>query len=144
MKKIVANFRTDLEYIIVIITNISRNKISINPSRGDFNPKKKNDHIALSKSWIPNIMKKIFLSLDFILFFQTRYKDIPIRKYSIIQVGANIQFGGAKCGFVNEEYQTGTASNENNEPKMPADWQIIIEIMNLIRLFIYSIFFILS
>jgi len=121
IKRIVANFKTDLEYIIVIMTNTSSNKISINPNKGDFNPKKNNDHIALSKSWIPNVIKKIFLSLEFILLFQTRYKDIPIRKYSIIQVGANIQFGGAKYGFVNVEYQSGTASNENTEPKMPAD-----------------------
>jgi len=114
--------------------------ISTNPSTGDFNPKNNNDHNAFRASWIPNTIKKTFLILGLDPFIQTVYKDTPIRKYRIIQTGPNIQPGGANVGFVNVEYQSGTASNVKIEPKIPADWQISIEIINL-RTFISVVFF---
>lgn len=114
--------------------------ISTNPSKGDLNPKNNNDHKAFSVSWIPNTVKKTFLILGLDSVTQTVYKDTPIRKYRIIQTGPNTQPGGANVGFVNVEYQSGTASNVKIEPKIPADWHISIEIINL-RTFIYSVFF---
>jgi hypothetical protein len=47
-KRTAAYLETLFAYIIVVITAISRNKISINPDIGDFKPKNKKDHNALS------------------------------------------------------------------------------------------------
>jgi len=99
----------------------SKIKMSISPSRGDFNPKNNNDHKAFRINWIANTTKKTFLVFDFNSSFQTMYKDTPIRKYKIIQTGPNIQLGGAKKGFSNVIYQSGTASKVNKEPNIPAD-----------------------
>lgn len=46
-KRTPAYLETLYAYIIVIATAMSRNKISINPYKGDFNPKNKKDQNAL-------------------------------------------------------------------------------------------------
>ena len=125
---------------MVTITIISSSIISTNPNNGDFNPKNNNDHKAFRASWIPNTIKKTFLILGLDPFIQTVYKDTPIRKYRIIQTGPNMQPGGANVGFVNVEYQSGTASTVKIEPQIPADWQMSIEIVNL-RTFTYNVVF---
>ena len=61
---------------------------------------------------------------------------MPIRKYIITQIGANIQPGGVKSGFSKVTYQFVTDEAVNIDPIMPANWQIVIEITNLILLFI--------
>ena len=66
-------------------------------------------------------MKNTFLVLGLDSLTQTVYKDIPIRKYRIIQTGPNTQPGGANVGFVKVAYQSGIASIVKSEPKMPAD-----------------------
>ena len=123
---------------MVTITIISSSIISTNPNNGDFNPKNNNDHKAFRVNWIPNTMKNTFLVLGLDSLTHTVYKDIPIRKYRIIQTRPNTQPGGAKVGFVKVAYQSGAASIVKSEPKMPADWQISIEIRNL-KTFIYTI-----
>jgi hypothetical protein len=78
---------------------------------------------------------KAFL-LSFALFIHIKYKDIPIRKYNVIHTGANIQPGGEKSGFAKVGYQVVTDKEVNIDPIIPANWQIIIEITNLILLYI--------
>jgi len=79
-------------------------------------------------------MKTFLLSV--VLLVHIKYKDIPIRKYSITHIGANIQPGGVKSGFVKLIYQLVTDVAVNTDPTMPASWQIVIEITNLILLYI--------
>lgn len=61
---------------------------------------------------------------------------MPIRKYRITQIGPNIQPGGVKSGFSKVTYQFVTDEAVNIDPIMPANWQIVIEITNLILSYI--------
>jgi hypothetical protein len=54
----------------------------------------------------------------------------------VIHTGANIQPGGEKSGFAKVGYQVVTDKEVNIDPIIPANWQIIIEITNLILLYI--------
>lgn len=64
--KIIAEYLENLfADIIVNAPAMSRNKISNNPYTGDFSPKNKNDHNALSVNWVPNIIKNCFLYFCF-------------------------------------------------------------------------------
>jgi hypothetical protein len=59
------------------------------------------------------------------------YKDKPIRKYNIVQTGPNNQDGGENHGFTNVGNQFDTDEKVKNEPIIPTDSQMIIEITNL-------------
>ena len=61
--------------------------------------------------------------------------DIPIRKYNVTHIGANIQSGGVKFGFASEGYQLVTDEVVNIDPIIPTNWQIVIEITNIALLF---------
>ena len=54
----------------------------------------------------------------------------------MIHTGANIPPGGEKSGFAKVGYQVVTDKEVNIDPIIPANWQIIIEITNLILLYI--------
>jgi hypothetical protein len=58
------------------------------------------------------------------------YKDKPIRKYNIIQTGPNNQGRGEIHGFTNVGNQFVTDEKVKKEPIIPADSQMIIEIIN--------------
>jgi len=75
-------------------------------------------------------------------FFQTKNKEIPIKKYKTIQAGAKSQFGGKKLGFLSWENQAEeTAGAVKKEPIIPANWQTATETKNLIiLLFIFSFY----
>lgn len=60
---------------------------------------------------------------------------MPIRKYNVIQMGANIQPGGLKLGFARVAYQLVTDEAVNIDPTIPTNWQIVIEITNIALLF---------
>ena len=102
---------------------------------GDFKPKNKKDHNALSINWIPNSIKNCLLYFCFesisAFEFQIIYKDKPIRKHNIVHTGPNNQDGGENHGFTKVGNQVVTDEMVKNEPIIPADSQIIIEITNL-------------
>lgn len=108
--------------------------MSINPYKGDCKPKNKIDQRAFNINWIPNTVRAFLLS--FALLDHIKYKDMPIRKYSVIHTGANTQFGGEMTGFSSVAYQVVTDSAVNIDPIIPASWQIAIEMTILILLFI--------
>jgi len=58
--------------------------------------------------------------LDLALEVQTRYKEIPINAYKIVQTGPNTKFGGENEGLVRVAYQVGIEENVKNDPKIPA------------------------
>lgn len=143
-KRIAAYFEILYPYIIVITTSVSRNKISINPYIGDFNPKNKKDHKPLSINWIPNSIKNswflCFCVGESVLEIQTIYKDKPIRKYSIIHTGPNSHGGGENHGLTNRGNQFATDEKVKIEPIIPIISHMIIEKTNLkIFLNIYSL-----
>jgi len=51
---------------------------------------------------------------------QTRYADIPISVYKIVQTGPNIQFGPLKNGYFKESYHIGIAEIIKIAPINPA------------------------
>ena len=132
---------------------------------GDFKPKNINDHKVFKTNWRLKIKTAFssfqepvhnFLETGFQncfscspaitimpqFFFQTKNKDTPIKKYKIIQAGAKSQFGGKKLGFlssINQDEETAGAVKK--EPIIPASWQIIIEIKNLMILFFIHLFY---
>ncbi len=69
--------------------------------------------------------------LSFDLFCHTKYKDIPIRKYSKTHTGANSQDGGLKFGFINVGYQVDSVEIVNMDPIMPANWHTAMKAANL-------------
>jgi hypothetical protein len=77
---------------------------------------------------------KVFL-LSFVLFVHIKYRDMPIRKYNVTHIGANIQPGGLKLGFARVEYQLVNDEAVNIDPIIPTNWQIVIEITNIALLF---------
>jgi hypothetical protein len=77
---------------------------------------------------------KLFL-LFFVLFVHIKYRDIPIRKYNVTHIGANIQSGGLKLGFARVGYQLVNDEAVNIDPTIPTNWQIVIEITNITLLF---------
>ena len=71
-------------------------------------------------------------------FCQSRYKEMPISRNKSVQTGAKTQPGGLKLGLFNVKYQLETDLAVKNEPIMPANWQIIIDVISLNQ-FIFSI-----
>jgi hypothetical protein len=63
--------------------------------------------------------------------FQTKYKEIPIKKYKIIHTGANNQLGGLKNGLFKVKYHVDTEETVKNDPIKPANWQIRIDMTSL-------------
>jgi len=61
--------------------------------------------------------------------------DIPINRYSVIQAGANSQFGGVKGGFSRAAYHVGIAGVVNADPMRPAHWQATI-LMNSLKTYL--------
>ncbi len=92
--------------------------ISIKAANGDFNPKNKIDHKVFNPSWIPKKVMAVFLNFDFLI--QTRYNDIPIKTYRLIQTGENIQFGGLNEGLLIVVYHVFVAGAVKIEPIIPA------------------------
>jgi len=112
---------------IVSTIKTQRKTISIKPSKGDLNPKKRNDQTTFSISCKPNKDKEFLTCLFFNPLFQTKYKEIPIRVKSINQTGAKSQLGGVKLGFCNVVYHVWIEEEVKIEPTIPADWHIRIE-----------------
>lgn len=77
---------------------------------------------------------KLFL-LFFVLFVHIKYRDIPIRKYNVTHIGANIQPGGLKLGLARVVYQLVNDEAVNIDPTIPTSWQIVIDITNIALLF---------
>jgi len=65
----------------------------------------------------------------------TKNKEIPMRKYKIVQTGPNIQLGGLNAGFTSPAYQIEIAEIVKTEPITPANSDNIIAITNLKKLF---------
>jgi len=94
--------------------------ISIRPRSGDFNPKKRYDQKAFSKSWRPKITMALLAELFSGIVFHTMNRAIPIKRYSVVHTGANTQFGGANSGFLRLAYHEVIAGVVNREPTIPA------------------------
>jgi len=56
--------------------------------------------------------------------------EIPIRIYKKVHTGPKTHEGGLKKGALSVLYQVLTESNVKKAPRRPANWQIIIEIIN--------------
>jgi hypothetical protein len=67
-------------------------------------------------------MPKIIIGvLDFsFLLVQTRYKETPIRKYSVIHTGPKTELGGVNSGFARIVYQDEIEFIVKRDPKNPA------------------------
>lgn len=65
---------------------------------------------------------------------QTRYNEIPIKKYNTVHTGPKIQFGGLNAGFSNPRYQVGIAGAVKTEPSIPTDSVIAIDKIKILRL----------
>jgi len=115
--------------IMVIKINIHNRIISMKANKGACKPKNNIDHKKFRNSCTPKIIRAHFKSL--FPEVQTRYKDIPIIKYKMVQTGPNTQLGGLKLGLVKVTYQEETDEAVNNDPKIPANWQTTIERMSL-------------
>lgn len=63
----------------------------------------------------------------FDLEIQTRYKEIPISAYNIVQTGPKIKLGGEKKGLWRVLYQKGIEEKVNIDPNTPALSQRSIE-----------------
>ena len=63
--------------------------------------------------------------------FQTKYKEIPMSKYKIVQTGPKIAFGGLKLGFFNLLYHLSMAFIVKTEPIIPANSHRSIETISL-------------
>ena len=110
--------------------------ITISPSSGARRPKKIGDQIKLNPSWAK---KNRPAALTFFFFqpcFQIRKKEIPMRKYNIVQAGPKTQLGGAKTGLLSVMYQEGIAESVNGVPKIPTNSQPITEMISLGKSFI--------
>ncbi len=99
---------------------IQRRIIITNPKLGFFSPKKTIDQSTFRTSWAQNQFKLIFLP-------QTRYKEIPINMYRIVQTGPKTQEGGLKKGFTRVGYQVVTEFTVKIDPISPAPSQSRIE-----------------
>ena len=89
------------------------------PNRGFCNPKKDNDHNMFNTNWIPNTNNKYSLPTKPSLI--TKYKEIPIKAYKVIQTGPKSHEGGLDDGFINVTYHVETDLEVNIEPIMPAN-----------------------
>lgn len=90
--------------------------ISINAAKGDLKPKNKIDHNEFKINCPPKIIKAVLFFLS-----QTRYKEIPINRYNVIQTGPKIQFGGLKLGLFKVINQVETEDEVKKEPIIPAN-----------------------
>lgn len=90
--------------------------ISINASRGFFNPKNKILHKTLSINCIPKNIIAVFAFL-----IHTRYNEIPISRNKVIHTGENNQPGGLNETLFNVEYQVDIEEAVNIEPITPAN-----------------------
>ena len=98
-------------------------------------PKKETDQKEFRIRFIINNIKEFFVNDFFNPFCQTRYKDIPIKIYSIVQTGPNIQLGGLKNGLTRSAYQELIPVTVAVEPMTPATKDIKIATANFIYLF---------
>jgi len=98
-----------------------RKIISIKANSGDFSPKKIIGHKAFNISCIPKVETEIFATLLSIPLLQIRYKEIPIKRYNVIQTGPNNQPGGLKSGLFKVKYQVDTEEIVKSEPTTPAN-----------------------
>ena len=92
--------------------------ISINARKGFFIPKNRNDHNIFRTNCIENIVIGIDISFPEVTI---RYKEIPIKRYKIVQTGPNILLGGLNLDFFIFEYHFGMDFILNNEPNIPAN-----------------------
>lgn len=83
------------------------------------------------------------MSSKFFCFFNffpnTRNKDTAIRKYSIVQTGAKIQFGGLKTGLFKCAYQEVIAGIVNIDPNKPTPSQTTTRLSSFNHLCILSV-----
>jgi hypothetical protein len=132
ISKIPAIIDTFMELSIVNSIATQKTTITMRPAIGDLSPKKATDQKALRTNCIMNIVKAIltFGSLNPTL--HTRKADIPISINSIVQTGANNQFGGLKDGFSKVVYHVGMEELVKIEPIKPITRHTPILITNLI------------
>ena len=102
------------------------------PATGDLSPKKVTDQKALRINCIMNIIRAILTFGSPNPTRHTRKADIPISINSIVQTGANNQFGGLKDGFSRVVYHVETEAVVNIEPMKPATRHTPMLMANLI------------
>ena len=61
-------------------------------------------------------------------FKSTKYKEIAIKIYKIVQTGANTKFGGVKIGLFKSSYHVEIEERVKKDAKNPVDKQITREI----------------
>jgi hypothetical protein len=116
-----------------IVKNIATQRITITmrPAIGDLSPKKATDQKALRINCIMNMIKAILTFGSLNPPRHTRKADIPININSIVQTGANNQFGGLKDGFSRVVYHVGIEALVNIDPIKPVARHTPIHITNL-------------
>lgn len=90
------------------------------------------DHNVLRINWTLKIPVPLLTPGYLEPFSCTRYKEIPISIYSIVQTGKKIHEGGLKIGFLSEEYQFLIDEVVNVEPITPASKQMPIAIISFL------------
>jgi len=95
-------------------------------------PKKAADQKALRTNCIMNTIKAILTFGSLNPTRHTRKADIPISINSIVQTGANNQFGGVKDGFSRVVYHVGMEALVKIDPIKPINRHTPIHITNLI------------
>ena len=77
-----------------------RKRISTNAKTGDWNRKKRIDHQKLNKSC--SAKRRMAGCFESLVDFQINQREIPIRKYKLVQTGAKSDDGGFHNGFFKE------------------------------------------
>ncbi len=131
ISRIPAVIDTFAELNIVNSMAIHKTTITRRPAIGDLSPKKATDQEVLRINCIMNIIKAIFTFGSLNPTLHTRKADIPISMNSIVQTGANNQFGGLKDGFSRVVYHVGIEVFVNMEPMKPAARHTPIHMTNL-------------
>ena len=121
---------------MVITIKTQSTKITTKAKAGDLIPK----NIGVQIKLVASCAKKYFTATLFCFFFspfsQTRYKEIPINKYSTVHTGPKSQFGGAKKGLFKLLYQLGIAEMVKGVPAKPTNSHKTIDTKSLDIFFI--------
>ena len=106
---------------------IHKTIISINAKKGFCIPKNMKDHRAFNTSCSPKIDIANLIPPFLRPCLEIKNNDIPIKKYKVVQTGANSQLGGLKVGFSRVAYQVSIEDDVYMEPIIPAPRHINIE-----------------
>lgn len=95
-------------------------------------PKNNGDQMAFKTSWRRNNQIAFFFSFESL--FQINHKEIPIKRYRVVQTGPNTHPGGLRKGFCKVAYQTGIAEIVKKEPIIPANSHTTTQIISFKKL----------